>query len=89
LADRLRVLCNEKNTAFYAPLAGALMIQLLYACVAESKQPDADCADPLLHKALLYIEEHLCEAIDLARGAQISREELIEMLNIYYGEVKQ
>jgi AraC-like DNA-binding protein len=63
LADRLRILCNEKNTAFYAPLAGALMIQLLYACVAESKQPDADCADPLLHKALLYIEEHLCERL--------------------------
>jgi GntR family transcriptional regulator len=38
---------------------------------------------------LRRIEEHLCEAIDLARGAQISREELIEMLNIYYGEVKQ
>lgn len=63
LTERLCVLCGEENTAFYAPLAGALMVQLLYACVAESKQPDAGGADPLLHKALLYIEEHLCEQL--------------------------
>jgi AraC-like DNA-binding protein len=76
LTERLRVLCSEENTAFYAPLAGALMVQLLYACVTESKQPDAGRADPLLHKALLYIEEHLCEQLlleDIAASIPCSK----------------
>lgn len=76
LTERLRVLCNEENIVFYAPLAGALMVQLLYACVTESKQPDAGRADPLLHKALLYIEEHLCEQLlleDIAASIPCSK----------------
>ena len=41
----------------------------------------------LREEHLRRIEAHLCEAIDLARGCRISREELIEMLSIHYGEV--
>ena len=36
---------------------------------------------------LRRIEEHLREAVELARAAQVSREELMEMLNIYCEEV--
>ena len=43
----------------------------------------------LREEHLRRIEAHLCEAIDLARGCRISREELIEMLSIHYGEVQK
>ena len=36
---------------------------------------------------LRRIEEYLREAVELARAAQVSREELMEMLNIYFEEV--
>lgn len=36
---------------------------------------------------LRRVEEHLREAVELARAAQVSREELMEMLNIYCEEV--
>ncbi|MBE6629771.1 MAG: AraC family transcriptional regulator [Ruminococcaceae bacterium] len=62
--DRLRALCKE-DSPFYAPLAGALMIQLLYASFTDARQVDTGVADPVLHKALLYIEEHLCEKLSL------------------------
>ena len=65
LTGSLRALCSEENAAFYAPLAGALMIQLLYACTADAGQVDSGGADPMLHKALLYMEEHLCERLSL------------------------
>jgi GntR family transcriptional regulator len=41
----------------------------------------------LREEHLRRIEEHLREAVELARGAQISREELMEMLNLNYEEV--
>ena len=41
----------------------------------------------LREEHLRRIEAHLSEAVDLARGSRISREELIEMLSIHYGEV--
>ena len=41
----------------------------------------------LREEHLRRIEAHLSEAVDLARGCRISREELIEMLSIHYGEV--
>ena len=40
-----------------------------------------------IEEHLRRIEAHLSEAVDLARGCRISREELIEMLSIHYGEV--
>ena len=36
---------------------------------------------------LRRIEEHLREAVELAHAAKVSREELMEMLNIYFEEV--
>ena len=36
---------------------------------------------------LRRIEEHLHEAVELAHAAKVSREELMEMLNIYFEEV--
>jgi AraC-like DNA-binding protein len=62
--ERLRALCTEENEAFYAPLAGAFMLELLYAC-AGAREYDAGIADPVLHTALLYIEKHLCEPLTL------------------------
>ena len=41
----------------------------------------------LREEYLRRIEEHLREAVELARGAQISREEFMEMLNLNYEEV--
>lgn len=62
--DRLRTLCEEDGT-FYAPLAHALMIQILYTSLTDATPTHASVADPVLHKALLYIEEHLCEKLSL------------------------
>lgn len=63
--DRLRTLCEEGDEGLWAPLAHALMIQVLYDCATDTEQSDSIGADPVLHKALLYIEEHLCEKISL------------------------
>ena len=41
----------------------------------------------LREEHLRRIEEHLRKAVELARGAQISREEFMEMLNLNYEEV--
>ena len=41
----------------------------------------------LREEQLRRIDEHLREAIELARGIRLSREELIEILNIHYEEV--
>ncbi len=64
LIEQLRALCAEENESFYAPLVGALMLQILYACAA-AQDYDAVIADPMLHAALLYIEAHLCEPLTL------------------------
>ncbi len=63
-SEQLCALCKEESDAFYAPLASALMIQILYACAA-TQSDSAKLADPALHGALLYIEEHLCEKLSL------------------------
>lgn len=67
--ERLCALCEKEDPTFYAPLAAALMIQLLYACATGAKQDEADDTDPTLHEALLYIEKHLCEKLTLERIA--------------------
>ena len=41
----------------------------------------------LREEQLRRIDEHLREAIELARGIRLSREEMIEILNIHYEEV--
>ena len=41
----------------------------------------------LREEHLRRIEEHLQAAVELARGCQLSREELFEMLSVYYEEV--
>ena len=41
----------------------------------------------LREEHLRRIEEHLREAVELARGCQLTHEELLEMLSIYYEEV--
>ncbi len=64
-AERLRTLCKEENIAFYTPLAHALMIQILYTSLTDAAPADASVADLVLHKALLYVEEHLCEKLTL------------------------
>ncbi len=61
---QLRALCDKKDAAFYAPLCTALMVQILYAC-AVAQEHSAKIADPVLHAALLYIEERLCEPLTL------------------------
>lgn len=62
--ERLCSLC-EQEKMLYAPLAGALMIELLYAC-ADSAQAESDSVtDSILHRALGYIEKHLCEQLTL------------------------
>lgn len=62
--EHLRALCEEENAAFFAPLAAALMIQLLYTC-ATTRSDSTKITDPTLHSALLYIEEHLCDPLHL------------------------
>ena len=44
-------------------------------------------AELVREEHLRRIEEHLRAAVDLAACCQVSREELIEMLNIHYEEV--
>ena len=41
----------------------------------------------LREEHLRRIEEHLREAVELARGCQLTREELFEMLSVCYEEV--
>ena len=41
----------------------------------------------LREEHLRRIEEHLREAVELARGCRLTREELLEMLSVYYEEV--
>ena len=41
----------------------------------------------LREEHLRRVEEHLREAVELARGCRLTREELLEMLSIYYEEV--
>ena len=41
----------------------------------------------LREEHLRRIEEHIREAVELARGCRLTREELIEMLSVYYEEV--
>ena len=41
----------------------------------------------LREEHLRRIEEHMREAVELARGCQLTREELLEMLAVYYEEV--
>ena len=41
----------------------------------------------LREEHLRRIEEHLREAVELARGCQLTREELLEILAVYYEEV--
>lgn len=63
--ERLCALCKEADAAFWAPLAGALMLQTLYACVADEGEKEDGSADPTLRRALRYIEAHLCEKLSL------------------------
>ena len=60
-AQRLRAILQEEDRALYLPLLHSLMIQLLYTCVGSIRADSVGTADPLLHRALLYIERHLCE----------------------------
>lgn len=64
-AERLCALCEEKDNTLFAPLAAALMIQLLYDCATGAAQEDSTEADPVLAGARSYIEAHLCEKISL------------------------
>ena len=41
----------------------------------------------LREEHLRRIEEHLREAVELARGCRLTREELLVMLSVYYEEV--
>lgn len=63
--EQLRALCKEGNDTFFAPLAHALMVGVLYTFAASGGSRVATVADPLLHAALLYMEEHLCEPLTL------------------------
>lgn len=63
-AERLCVICKEDDE-LYSPLAYALIIQILYDSLMVDCQDDTSVSDPMLHKALLYMEEHLCEKLSL------------------------
>ena len=63
--ERLCMICKSDDASFYAPLAEALMIQILYDCAACTHAERTTATDPILRDALEYIDEHLCEKLTL------------------------
>lgn len=76
LTSRLCTLCEEKDVAFYAPLGAAVMLQLLYDGAASVRTLAEDALDPVLHRALTFMEAHLCEKLlldDVAAELAVSK----------------
>lgn len=82
LCDRLHKSLEKQNSASYAPLADAIVLQILYTCadevITEKIIGDSHSTD-ILEKAIRYIDEHITEKLSLESIAQslfISRSSL-------------
>ncbi len=63
--EKLKDICQKDNSAFYAPLAGSLMLEVLYDTLEAKRNTNAQ-ADEFLQKAIFYIDQHLNEKIRLS-----------------------
>lgn len=62
---KLSEICRAENAEFYAPLAAAIMVELLYEASDASSYGVEHADDSLILGAVSYIDEHLCENISL------------------------
>ena len=68
--EELKKICQKGDTAFYAPLAKSLMVELLYESIKSTADPSYVNTDKFLQTTVLYIEQNLHKKIlldDLAR----------------------
>jgi AraC-like DNA-binding protein len=64
-AEKLKALCQNENSEFYAPLAKSLMIQILYDKLRDKRRTEGK-TDEFLQKAILYIDQNIDKKISLA-----------------------
>ena len=75
-------ICKESDPDFYAPLAEALMVELLYRSAQSVQTETSESEDSFLREVVAYIDEHLCEKIlldDLALRTAHSKSSLCHL----------
>ena len=80
--DELGRICKESDPDFYAPLAEALMVELLYRSTQSVQTETSESEDSFLREVVAYIDEHLCEKIlldDLALRTAHSKSSLCHL----------
>ncbi len=63
--EKLKGICQNESSAFYAPLAKSLMIQILYDKL-EAKRSTEEKTDEFLQKAIRYIDRNIDKKIRLS-----------------------
>lgn len=72
---RLKSILNEKNEAFYKPLADSLMVQMLYDCIKSVEKPTSALGEQM-RTVVEYIDANIARNIsldDLAACISVSK----------------
>ena len=80
--EELKRICQEKDRAYYAPLAQSLMIQFCYQDAQTEQRDVGGQTDSFLQQAIAYIDCHLSEKIlldDLAKHTARSKSSLCHL----------